>query len=76
MPWRWRDVVCEAFDYLHGEAHPGDTVMTLGLHPWLIGQAHRIKYLGEALAKMTAYDAVWQASASEVAQHYDEAVPR
>ncbi len=70
MPWRWRDVVCEAFDYLHAEAHPAGTVMTLAIHPWLLGQAHRIKYLDEALAKMTSYKDVWQASAAEVAAHF------
>ena len=70
MPWRWRDVVTEAFDYLHGEAHPAGTVMTLAIHPWLLGQAHRIKYLDDALAKMRAYRDVWQASAAEVAAHH------
>jgi len=70
MPWRWKDVVCEAFDYLHEEAHPAGTVMTLSIHPWLIGQAHRIKYLDEALAKMTSYGQVWQASAGDVAAHW------
>jgi allantoinase len=73
MPWRWRDVVCEAFDYLHEEAHPAGSVMTLAIHPWLLGQAHRIKYLDEALAKMTSYKDVWQASAGEVAAHFRSA---
>lgn len=75
MPWRWRDVVCEAFDYLHEEAHPAGTVMTLAIHPWLLGQAHRVKYLDEALARMTAYADVWQASAAEVAAHRRRSVP-
>lgn len=70
MPWRWRDVVCEAFDYLHEEAHPAGTVMTLAIHPWMLGQAHRIKYLDEALAKMTAYENVWQADARSVVEHW------
>ena len=70
MPWRWRDVVCEAFDYLYNEAHPSGTVMTLSIHPWLLGQAHRIKYLDEALKKMTSYKEVWQTNALEVAVHY------
>jgi peptidoglycan/xylan/chitin deacetylase (PgdA/CDA1 family) len=73
MPWRWGDVVSEAFDYLHTEAHPAGTVMTLAIHPWLLGQAHRIKYLDAALARMTAYDDVWQASAGDVATHWQEA---
>jgi hypothetical protein len=44
--------------------------MTLSIHPWLLGQAHRIKYLDEALKKMTGYKNVWQTSAAEVAAHY------
>jgi allantoinase len=72
MPWRWCDVVSEAFDYLYQEAHPAGTVMTLAIHPWLLGQAHRIKYLDLALTKMTAYEQVWQASAIEVATHWQQ----
>jgi allantoinase len=70
MPWRWLDVVCESFDYLHTEAHPAGTVMTLALHPWLIGQAHRIKYLDQALAKMKNYNDVWQVTAGDAAKHW------
>ena len=49
--------------------------MTLAIHPWLLGQAHRVKYLDEALARMTAYADVWQASATEVAAHRRRSVP-
>ena len=70
IPWRWCDVVIEAFDYLYNEAHPPGTVMTLSIHPWLLGQAHRIKYLDEALKKMTGYKDVWQTNAAEMATHY------
>ena len=72
MPWRWLDVVSEAFDYLYNEAHPAGTVMTLSIHPWLLGQAHRIKYLDEALKKMTSYKNVWQVNAAEVAKYYQK----
>ena len=64
MPWRWCDVVIEASDYLYNEAHLSGTVMTLSIHPWLLGQAHRIKYLDEALKKMAGYKDVWQNSAN------------
>lgn len=66
-PPRWRDVVVEAFDYLHAEASPSGSVFSLGLHPWLAGQAHRIRYLDEALARIAGYDGVWRASAAEIA---------
>jgi len=69
-PPRWRDVISEAFDYLYEEASPSGSVFTLGLHPWLAGQAHRIRYLEEALARMAAYERVWQAGAGEVADWY------
>ena len=72
MPWRWLDVVSEAFDYLYNEAHQAGTVMTLSIHPWLLGQAHRIKYLDEALKKMTSYENVWQVNAAEVAKYYQK----
>jgi peptidoglycan/xylan/chitin deacetylase (PgdA/CDA1 family) len=71
-PPRWRDIVCEAFDYLHAEASPSGSVFTLGLHPWLAGQAHRIRYLDEALARMAGYGEVWQATAAEVADRFRE----
>lgn len=66
-PPRWRDVVVEAFEYLHEEASPSGSVFTLGIHPWLAGQAHRIRYLGEALARIAERDRVWQTTAGEVA---------
>jgi len=69
-PPRWRDVVIEAFDYLHQEASASGSVFTLGVHPWLLGQAHRIRYLDEALARTSQYGEVWQAAAGEVADWY------
>jgi peptidoglycan/xylan/chitin deacetylase (PgdA/CDA1 family) len=72
MPWRWCDVVSEAFDYLYNEAHPAGSVMTLSIHPWLLGQAHRIKYLDAALEKMSSYQNVWQTSGAQVAEHFQK----
>jgi hypothetical protein len=71
-PPRWHDVVVEAFDYLHEEASPSASVFTLAIHPWLAGQAHRIRYLNEALARMASYGEVWQTTAAEVADWYRE----
>jgi hypothetical protein len=41
--------VTEALDSLLAEPR-GGRVLTLGLHPWLIGAPQRIRYLREALA--------------------------
>ncbi|MBT6745886.1 MAG: polysaccharide deacetylase, partial [Flavobacteriales bacterium] len=45
-------------------------VFGLPLHPWVIGQSHRIKYLEQALAQITAFDRIWQTTAGEIAKHY------
>ena len=60
---RYPDIVDEAFDTLHSE---GGRVFCLGLHPWMIGQAHRVKYLRSALERICARPQVWQATAGEI----------
>lgn len=64
---RYPDLVCEAFQTLHEEGAGSGRLFGLGIHPWLFGQAHRIRYLDEALARLTAFDAVWQATAGDIA---------
>jgi peptidoglycan/xylan/chitin deacetylase (PgdA/CDA1 family) len=67
MP-RYPAIVTEAFDALHDE---GGRVFCLALHPWLIGMAHRIRYLDEALQRITARPKVWQATASEIVDAFN-----
>jgi len=62
---RYADLLVEAFETLHGE---GGRIFVLSLHPWLIGMAHRIRYLDAALARITAFDGVWNATAADVAR--------
>ncbi len=62
---RYPDIAAEAFETLHQE---GGRVFVLSLHPWLMGMAHRIRYLDEALARITSHDGVWSATAQEVAR--------
>ncbi|MET0293550.1 MAG: polysaccharide deacetylase family protein [Phenylobacterium sp.] len=74
LPMRlYPEMVGEAFDTLHGE---GGRVFVLSLHPWLIGMAHRIAYLGQALERIAGFDGVWNASAAEVAAHFRQAAGR
>ena len=44
--------------------------MCIALHPYLIGQPHRIRYLDEILSYVMSHDGVWQATADEIAEHY------
>jgi allantoinase len=64
---RYPVLVEEAFETLHAE---GGRVFCLGLHPWMIGQAHRVKYLHAALERVCSRAPVWQASAGEIVDWY------
>lgn len=59
--------VRDAFDYLYAEAaEQGGRLLALSLHPWLLGQPHRIGRLEEVLAYITGHDGVWSAPACEI----------
>jgi peptidoglycan/xylan/chitin deacetylase (PgdA/CDA1 family) len=64
---RYPDMVGDAFELLH---HEGGQVFNLSIHPWLMGMAHRIKYLDEALRRIERFGNIWQATPGEIAQHY------
>ena len=72
--------ICMAqFDQLYKEGAESGRVMCIALHPFLIGQPHRIKYLDEILSHIMSHDGVWQTTADEIADyyienHYDDAV--
>ncbi|HTI68059.1 MAG TPA: polysaccharide deacetylase family protein [Caulobacteraceae bacterium] len=59
----------DQFTYLarEAEATGGGRAMSLSLHPWVIGQPHRIGALEQALAHIAAQPGVWSATAGEIA---------
>lgn len=64
-PSVWADNVADAFGFLHDE---GGGCFNLTLHPWVAGQAHRIRYLREALSRMLGRPAVWRTTTDDVAR--------
>lgn len=63
----WAEQVCDACDLLLEESRAeGGRILALNIHPWVIGQPHRIRYLEQALEYITAQPQVWSASASTV----------
>ncbi len=63
--------ICKAqFDQLYQEGAESGRVMCIALHPYLIGQPHRIKYLDEILRYIMSHDGVWQTTADEIADYY------
>lgn len=63
----WAEQVCDACDLLlHEAAEQGGRILALSIHPWVLGQPHRIQYLEQALDYVMAQPQVWSASASEI----------
>lgn len=60
--------VIDQFTYLNREAQTaGGRVVSLSLHPWVIGQPHRIGSLEKALEHIMAQPAVWTATGGQIA---------
>ncbi len=64
----WVEQVCDACDFLLREASDtaGGRMLSLNLHPWLLGQPHRIGRLERALEYITSQPGVWPAPPSEI----------
>ena len=60
------------FDQLYKEGAESGRVMCIALHPFLIGQPHRIKFLDEILSYIMSHDGVWQTTADDIAEYYIE----
>jgi peptidoglycan/xylan/chitin deacetylase (PgdA/CDA1 family) len=67
---RYPDLVQSACDALLEEGTGATRMLGLGVHPWLSGQAHRIKYLRQAIADVMARPGVWHADGQSIADHY------
>lgn len=67
---RYRDMLKEGFDTLYHDSAASGRLLTLNLHPWLIGQPFRIRYLDDALGHMVRREGVWAASGSEIIDWY------
>ena len=65
----WAQMVLDAFDTLYDEAGDSGRVLVLNLHPYLIGQPFRVRYLeGAVSAMMRRRDAIWLATGNEIAE--------
>ena len=78
-PRRYCDMLKANFDQLYAEGADSGTVMCIPLHPFMVGQPHRIEPFAEALEYITGHDDVWVTTGREIADwyyehHYDAAV--
>lgn len=72
----WADQVRDACDLLLEEAKTqGGRILSLSLHPWVLGQPHRIKHLEAVLEYVTGKEEVWSAGAGEILKAFLEQSP-
>ena len=70
----YADQVQDAFDYLYAEAaEQGGRMLALSIHPWMLGQPHRIGKLEQVLEYITGHDGVWSAGAGEICAAWQSA---
>jgi peptidoglycan/xylan/chitin deacetylase (PgdA/CDA1 family) len=67
---RWEQMVRDAFDRLVMDGQASGRLMVLSIHPWLIGQPHRIRSLEGALAHMARSPDVWTATGSMITEWF------
>lgn len=60
----------DQFDRVYRDAADGGRVLCLALHPFAIGQPHRIGALDRVLDHFRSHDGVWIAHASAIVDHY------
>ena len=64
-------MICKAqFDQLYREGAESGRVMCIALHPFLIGQPHRIRFLEDILDYIMSHEGVWQTTADDIAEYY------
>jgi peptidoglycan/xylan/chitin deacetylase (PgdA/CDA1 family) len=61
--------ICDEFDTLYAE---GGRVMNIAVHPFIMGQPHRIEHLDSALAYILGHSGVWCATGSQIVDSYRE----
>ncbi|MGW6054195.1 polysaccharide deacetylase family protein [Streptomyces sp. NPDC055189] len=63
-------LVQDQVDQLYADSAVSGRVLALALHPFVIGQPFRTKYLDQALEYVVNHPGVWSATSDEIAEHY------
>lgn len=63
-------LVRDQLDQLYADSADSGRVMALALHPFVIGQPFRHKYLLQALEYVANHPGVWLTTSDEIAEHY------
>jgi allantoinase len=66
----WAAMIKASFDQLYEEGKENGLVLCVPLHPFVVGQPHRISALHDVLMHVTSRAEVWLATANEIADWY------
>jgi peptidoglycan/xylan/chitin deacetylase (PgdA/CDA1 family) len=66
----WQERVVDQFDRLYREGAEQPRVMSMSIHPYIMGVPHRIKYFEAAYDHMLGHDEVWFTTAEEIYDWY------
>jgi peptidoglycan/xylan/chitin deacetylase (PgdA/CDA1 family) len=69
-PERFGQMICDQFDVLYEDGAKSGRVMSICLHPFLVGVPHRAKYFAKALAYITSRQEVWVATGGAIIDWY------
>jgi peptidoglycan/xylan/chitin deacetylase (PgdA/CDA1 family) len=69
-PADFAQMVMDQFDVLYEEGARSGRVMCLALHPFIINQPFRHKYLDKVLDYISGHEQVWLATSDEIADWY------
>ena len=63
-------MMMDSFDTLWQEGQRSGRVLSVAIHPYNLGQAHRVRYFDAALRYILSHDQVWVTTGAEVADWY------
>jgi hypothetical protein len=66
----WLQAVEEAASRMASDAATGARLLVLGIHPWILGQPHRIRYFDKLLGRLQS-SGVWFATGSEIVAAFE-----
>lgn len=69
-PGEFERMIKDQFDVLYEEGKSSGRVMAIALHPFVMGQPHRMPALARALEYICGFEGVWKATGSEIASHF------
>ncbi|MFH8347541.1 polysaccharide deacetylase family protein [Streptomyces sp. NPDC018045] len=69
-------IVKDQLDQLYADSADSGRVMSLVLHPFVINQPFRHKYLDQALEHIANHPGVWLTTSDEIAEHYTRTTAR